>query len=98
VHFTTDDGQGGRAAAPIWGRFMKYVYEDPAIALPIEYFRQPENVERDTICTETKKIATEFCPTREEEVFNKKYSPGKCDVHTSWRPKDSGNSKNSINF
>jgi penicillin-binding protein 1A len=98
VHFTTDDGQGGRAAAPIWARFMKYVYEDPAVALPIEYFRQPENVERDTICTETKKIATEFCPTTVEEVFNKKYSPGKCDVHTSWHPKDSGNSKNSINF
>jgi hypothetical protein len=77
---------------------MKYVYEDPAIALPIEYFRQPENVERDTICTESKKIATEFCPTRTVEIFNKKYSPGKCDIHTSWRPKDSGNSKNSINF
>ncbi len=98
VHFTTDDGQGGRAAAPIWGRFMKYVYEDPNIALPIEYFRQPENVERDTICAETKKIATEFCPVRVEEVFNKKYSPGKCDKHTSWHPKTSGESKNAVNF
>ncbi len=98
VHFTTDDGQGGRAAAPIWGKFMKYVYEDPNIALPIEYFKQPENVERDTICVETKKIATQFCPQRIEEVFNKKYSPGKCDKHTSWRPNDTSNSKNTINF
>jgi len=27
VTFTGADGQGGRAAAPIWGRFMKYAYE-----------------------------------------------------------------------
>jgi penicillin-binding protein 1A len=89
VHFTTLDGQGGRAAAPIWGRFMKYVYEDPNIALPVEHFNQPSGVERDTICVETKKIATEYCPQRTEEVFNKKYYPGKCQKHTSWHPNDS---------
>jgi len=33
----TWDGQGGRAAAPIWGRFMKYVYDDPNIAMPLQY-------------------------------------------------------------
>ncbi|HEV8537857.1 MAG TPA: PBP1A family penicillin-binding protein [Bacteroidota bacterium] len=98
IHFTTDDGQGGRAAAPIWARFMKYVYEDPNIALPVEYFIQPEGVERDTICVETKKIATQYCPVRTEEVFNKKYPPGKCQKHTSWHPNDSGNSRNTINF
>jgi penicillin-binding protein 1A len=27
VQFSGADGQGGRAAAPIWGRFMKYAYE-----------------------------------------------------------------------
>ncbi len=27
ITFTSADGQGGRAAAPIWGRFMKYSYE-----------------------------------------------------------------------
>jgi penicillin-binding protein 1A len=97
VHFTTDDGQGGRAAAPIWGRFMKYVYEDPSIELPIEYFHQPAGVERDTICVETKKIATQYCPQRMEEVFNSKYPPGKCPKHTSWNPKE-GDSKNVINF
>ena len=41
VHFTTWDGQGGRAAAPIWGRFMKYVYDDPNIAMPLAYFEKP---------------------------------------------------------
>ena len=97
IHFTTDDGQGGRAAAPIWGRFMKYVYEDPSIAMPIEYFVQPDGVERDTICSETKQKATPYCPNREEEVFNKKYAPGMCQKHTSWLPKTDSN-KNTINF
>jgi len=81
VHFTDWDGQGGRAAAPIWGMFMQRVYEDPSIAMPLEYFVMPEGVVRDTICTETKKLATEFCPSTMEEVFNRKYLPPPCDVH-----------------
>lgn len=31
VRFTGDYGQGGRAAAPIWGRLMQKVYANPAI-------------------------------------------------------------------
>ncbi len=83
VHFTNWDGQGGRAAAPIFGRFMQSVYDDPAIAMPLDYFIQPEGVERDTICIETKKLATQFCPSRTEEVFNKKYRPSACDKHAN---------------
>lgn len=82
VHFTNWDGQGGRAAAPIWGRFMKDVYDDPAIGMPLQYFIQPEGVVRDSICVETKKLATEFCPAVVEEIFNRKYLPPKCDVHS----------------
>ncbi|HWF44644.1 MAG TPA: PBP1A family penicillin-binding protein [Candidatus Kapabacteria bacterium] len=36
ITFTGADGQGGRAAAPIWGIFMKYVYEE--LRPPIQYF------------------------------------------------------------
>jgi penicillin-binding protein 1A len=36
ISFTSADGQGGRAAAPIWGRFMKYTYE--ALKPKITYF------------------------------------------------------------
>jgi penicillin-binding protein 1A len=82
VHFTTNDGQGGRAAAPIWGRFMKYIYDDASIRLPLAYFTMPDGVERDTICVETKKLATRFCPEKETEIFNKKYLPEKCTKHT----------------
>ncbi|MFI5263144.1 MAG: penicillin-binding transpeptidase domain-containing protein, partial [Candidatus Kapaibacterium sp.] len=36
ITFTSSDGQGGRAAAPIWGRFMKYTYD--ALKPKITYF------------------------------------------------------------
>ena len=96
IHFTTSDGQGGHAAAPIWGRFMKYVYDDRTISLPLQYFVQPDGVEQDTICAETKKLATPFCPERTTEIFNKKYLPGKCQKHTSRNSNDG--EKNSVNF
>jgi penicillin-binding protein 1A len=97
VHFTNNDGQGGRAAAPIWGMFMRDVYADRTIGLPQEYFIQPEGVETDTICVESKKKATPYCPEVTTEIFNKAYPPGDCPVHTSAQ---SGRrkSKNSISF
>jgi penicillin-binding protein 1A len=92
VHFTNWDGQGGRAAAPIWGRFMKYVYEDPAIAMPLEYFEKPATVYEDTICADTKKLATEYCPIKTIEYFTEKTRPGKCNKHTTqkWEEGDEG--------
>jgi penicillin-binding protein 1A len=96
THFTTSDGQGGRAAAPIWGLFMKYVYDDPTIGMPLQYFNPPDGVERDTICSETKKLATPFCPEKEIEVFNKKYLPGECKKHTGL--KEGEENKNIIHF
>ena len=36
ITFSGADGQGGRAAAPIWGLFMKYAYE--ALRPKLEYF------------------------------------------------------------
>ncbi|MBI5216695.1 MAG: PBP1A family penicillin-binding protein [Ignavibacteriae bacterium] len=97
VHFTSADGQGGRAAAPIWGKFMKYTYEDGTIGMPLGYFNQPEGVVRDTICAETKKLATEYCPNKIEELFNRKYRPEACPKHTSWRWKEEEEAKSPIN-
>jgi len=95
VHFTTWDGQGGRAAAPVWGRFMRYVYDDPSIAMPLEYFERPGDVYADSICTVTKKLATPYCPDRALEYFTDKTRPGTCDVHTSpdWRKEQHGTGK-----
>jgi penicillin-binding protein 1A len=97
VHFTNNDGQGGRAAAPIWGKFMHDVYADQSIGMPMEYFVMPDGIERDTICVESKKKATPWCPEVTTEIFNKAYPPGDCPLHTgpqSGRRK----SKNSISF
>ncbi len=83
VHFTDWDGQGGRAAAPIWGIFMRDVYQDKSIGLPITSFVQPEGVVTATICAQTGMLATEFCPDKVTEIFNAKYLPPVCNVHTS---------------
>lgn len=78
-----DDGQGGRAAAPIFGRFMAKAYADPSIGYQLEYFERPDGIVTDTICGDTKKKAREFCPEKIEEIFNAKYPLPLCDKHTS---------------
>jgi penicillin-binding protein 1A len=83
IRFSSNDGQGGRAAAPIVGRFWGKVYEDPSLGLALEYFNQPEGVVTDTICADTKKKAREFCPVKVSEIFNVKYPLALCDKHTS---------------
>ncbi len=79
------DGQGSRAAMPIWARYMKYVYEDRTIGLPVEYFNRPDDIIETVICNDTKMIATEFCPSRTSELFNGRWMPDSCDTHTSFR-------------
>ena len=98
VHFKNWDGQGGRAAAPIWARFMKYVYDDPVIAMPLEYFEKPPTVFEETICADTKKLATEYCPTKTTEYFTEKTLPGKCNRHTSLRWNEGEEGLGSISF
>ena len=41
VTFSSANGQGGRAAAPIWGRFMKYTYQ--ALKPKVTYFNTNYN-------------------------------------------------------
>ncbi len=96
IKFGSADGQGGRAAAPVFGRFMRDTYDDGDIGLPIDYFRQPEGIVTDTICVETKKKAREFCPEKTTEIFNSKYPIGECEVHTSahWREEKNQNKVN----
>jgi penicillin-binding protein 1A len=83
IRFISSDGQGGRAAAPIFGLFMQKTYEDPDIGLTQEIFIQPEGIITDTICMDTKKKAREWCPTKATEIFNAKYPIELCDKHTS---------------
>ena len=98
VKFTSADGQGGRTAAPLWGRVMKYIYEDPTIPITQEFFEKPDGVVVDTICVDTKKLATQFCPKKIAEVFNAKYQPPSCDKHTTANWKEGEDNPNDIKF
>jgi penicillin-binding protein 1A len=83
IHFNNWDGQGARAVGPIWGMFMKNVYDDKDINMEVEYFLRPENIKADSICVLTKKKATEYCPEKTVEYFRKDHDPEPCDVHTN---------------
>ncbi len=85
ISFGGSYGQGGRAAAPAWGKFMKYVYDDKALKLGGKYFTQPPGAVTVKICDDTKKVATEFCPHTSDEVFNAKHVPDVCTEHTRYQ-------------
>ncbi|HEY5535964.1 MAG TPA: PBP1A family penicillin-binding protein [Ignavibacteria bacterium] len=77
IKFGGSYGQGGRAAAPIWGRFMKYLYSDEEFDFPVEYFYMPESVEEASICTITGLLANNTCPSTTELVM-KRFLPRRC--------------------
>lgn len=95
IKFGYSEGQGGLAAAPIWGKFMKYAYEDSSTGLDLQYFNRPDGVVTDTICVDTKKKAREWCPNKMEEIINAKYPLGLCDKHTgpNWNNQQQNSSK-----
>lgn len=53
VTFTGNYGQGSQAALPVWGRFMKDVYDE--FEIPVEDFPMPDNgnVTRVNFCSES---------------------------------------------
>ena len=77
---------------------MKYVYEDRTIPITNEYFNMPEGVVVDTICAETHKLATPYCPKTMTEVFNVKYQPATCDKHATANWKEGEENPNDIKF
>ncbi|MFA5011752.1 MAG: PBP1A family penicillin-binding protein [Ignavibacteria bacterium] len=77
IKFGGSYGQGGKAAAPIWGRFMQLLYSDENFDFPIEYFLMPDNVQEVTICAITGLLAGPSCPG-EIELVNKRLIPRKC--------------------
>ena len=64
-------GQGGKAAAPIWGRFMKYLYDDPSTTMPLAYFEMPPEVEETSVCMVTGLKANSTCPSTEDLILKK---------------------------
>lgn len=88
--FSLGRGQeGARVAVPIWAPFMKTAH-DTMLATTRDTMRwghnvqfvKPPNVVECDICTETKKLATEFCPHIVKEVFVASSAPQTyCDIH-----------------
>lgn len=72
-------GQGGRAAAPIWGKFMELLYSDDEFDFPVEYFLMPDGVEETTVCTSTGLKSNGTCPGTTDLVI-KKSNQKKCNV------------------
>lgn len=64
-------GQGGKAAAPIWARFMQGVYDDPETTMPLVYFEMPADVEETNVCTVTGLRANETCPSAMDLILRK---------------------------
>ncbi len=88
VKFTGWYGQGARAAAPIWARFMQKVYNDRRVNLPFPVFDEPEGIEYATFCGETlrtgnPKLATDKCPEKITDLINSRFIYDYCDIHTS---------------
>lgn len=87
VKFGGSYGQGGRAAAPIWGSFMKKLYSDEDFDFPVEYFKMPSGVDEVNICEITGLLAGDNCPVI-RELGIKKRGLRKCPGNHAM-PKDS---------
>lgn len=74
------EGQSGSVAAlPIWANFMKKTYDE--LDYPVRNFERPAGVQTLSICAESKKLPTEFCPIT-TEIFNVRYAPkSRCTLH-----------------
>jgi penicillin-binding protein 1A len=71
IKFGGSFGQGGRAAAPIWGRFMKYVYDDPQTTMDLKYFEMPPEVQEASVCSVTGLLGNETCPSYVDLILKK---------------------------
>jgi len=71
---------GAVVALPIWANFMRAACD--SLQIPIEDFKMPAGVVELEICSETKQIATKYCPNIYKEIFNRKYAPTQtCPAH-----------------
>ncbi|MEZ4689763.1 MAG: PBP1A family penicillin-binding protein [Ignavibacteria bacterium] len=92
IKFGGGYGQGGRAAAPIWGKFMKELYEDEEFDFPVAYFLMPNGVEETSVCTVSGLRSNGSCPSTTDLIiksFNKK-----CNLSHYSAPEESATESN----
>lgn len=79
IKFGGGYGQGGKAAAPIWGKFMQLLYSDDDFDFPVAYFLMPDGVEETSVCTVSGLKSNGTCPSVTDLVI-KKFNQKKCNV------------------
>ena len=79
IKFGGGYGQGGKAAAPIWGKFMQLLYSDNEFDFPVAYFLMPDGVEETSVCTVTGLKSNGTCPSVTDLVI-KKFNQKKCNI------------------
>ena len=79
IKFGGGYGQGGKAAAPIWGKFMQLLYSDDEFDFPVAYFLMPDGVEEASVCTVTGLKSNGTCPATTDLVVKKSNSK-KCNI------------------
>ena len=80
IKFGGGYGQGGKAAAPIWGKFMQLLYSDDEFNFPVAYFLMPDGVEEATVCTVTGLKSNGSCPGTFDLII-KKFNQKKCNIY-----------------
>ncbi len=71
---------GSVVALPIWANFMRTVHD--SLGLPVKDFKLPSGLVKLEICSESHKIATDYCPSTYTETFKKGTEPREeCDIH-----------------
>lgn len=85
IKFGGSYGQGGRVAAPIWGRFMKSVYDDPLTTMELKYFEMPPDVMEANICSLTGLLANETCPAYLDLIL-KRNATRRCSMTHAYTP------------
>ncbi|MDZ4711272.1 MAG: PBP1A family penicillin-binding protein [bacterium] len=80
IKFGGGYGQGGKAAAPIWGKFMGELYSDDNFDFPVAYFLMPDGVEEASVCTVTGLRSNGTCPSTTDLVI-KKLNTKKCNIY-----------------
>lgn len=74
--------QGGRAALPIWAKFIVAAYD--TMNWKSEEFKVPGGITTAEVCKQTGELATPDCPDIHSEYFNRKFPlPDPCTMHGS---------------
>jgi len=83
-----EKGETGAAVAlPIWAPYMKAVHD--SLGLEPEDFPVPSGIVRVEICTTTKRLSNDECPSVQYEVFKSGSEPnGYCGLHRGGRVRE----------